>query len=187
LESHATEKSWTVQTGLSFNNVEDLVGAVNSTALKQALVRQGVEFDLNGAGFGEAFSSTPRIGYSGHLHFDAVTDVLLVLVGAKVVFLAPPPPPFLVPGRLAESKRLEFSFGGHTYSEPAASVSARADAGGDVTVNLEAGRAAFGSAPWRRFALVAGDALLLRRGWLHCVDTSPGSVAVSLRVMIQPN
>ena len=135
LETPGEESQWSVYT-IPIDNLAEFMGV---SVLGERLSRLGLAVDKS-EHTAELFVSPETSGYNGITHFDALSDVLIVLSGTKVVYLAPPPPCDFED----ETGKLSFCCEGFWYKETSPPAN-RAGSAGGTTVNMSADAAALGS------------------------------------------
>ena len=173
----ATSDKWLLLEGKCTRGVQELLG-IRSGGVK-VLQDLGLEVECTADEGVIAFCSTLEQGYIGTAHTDAIPGLLVVLTGAKRVYLAPRPPP----GAKGEASPAFYGpppgFPRHApKNRPEgnnASVVAMSLVGDHLTTDVAGD-------PWRRVDLRAGDALFIPSGWVHRVDTDAGTIALSFPI-----
>jgi len=184
VKNGALHRSWKIYGPLTpafVGRLTELLGGL--PALRKQLV--GMRLRLCDSS-GEAFLSTPLAGYGGWVHLDAVSDVLAVLTGHKILYIAPPR---FSEEELRGSDALDFATERTStspvfvYTEQKDFWKKRVLCGGTCTTNFDVSREALRHAPWIQVPVSAGELVFIPRGWLHAVDTKPATVALSLEVV----
>lgn len=156
----------------------DAVGLldVKMEALNGHLRVMGLRLSQSLTSENSVYISNHDEGYLGLVHSDGLDQVMLVLTGCKTVWIAPPPPVDLA-GSGSSGKSIAFTSHGFEYKETSQESRIKRKS---TFINYAVDRGVLATDPWRRVTLGAGAAFYLPMGWLHCVDSAPRTISLSL-------